>query len=77
MSMAQPDPMAEAIRDLIAQARLAYQFSPGSYTMSALNSALAVAREHRRCMEAGDQKITNATNHRRQRSNKCSSGTHL
>jgi len=28
-----PDPMIGAIRDLIAQARLAYEFGPGFYTL--------------------------------------------
>ena len=34
--------LAKAIRRAIGEARLAYEFSPNSYTASALNAALAV-----------------------------------
>jgi hypothetical protein len=52
--------MAKAIRDLIEQAQLAYQFSPNSYTMSALNAALAVEQAEQRRMEVEGQEITDA-----------------
>jgi hypothetical protein len=38
--------MAKAITDVIAEARLAYAFCPGSYTMSALNAVLAVEQRY-------------------------------
>lgn len=38
------DDLPTAIRDLIAATRLANEFSPGSYTASAFNAALAVAQ---------------------------------
>jgi hypothetical protein len=36
--------MADALREAIKQAKLAYQFSPGSYTWSALDRCLAAAK---------------------------------
>ena len=36
--------MADSLREAIKQAKLAYQFSPGSYTWSALCKSLAAAR---------------------------------
>jgi hypothetical protein len=44
----QYDAISKAIRDLIAETRLAYQFSPGSYTMSAFNAALALDQVYAR-----------------------------
>ncbi len=40
--------MMKAITDVVAEARLAYQFCPGSYTASAFSAALAIAQLYER-----------------------------
>ena len=49
------DVVAAAIENAIDQAKLAYEFGPGSYTMSALNACLQVEKLYRkRAAEVGN-----------------------
>ena len=59
--------MARAIDRVISEARLAYDFAPGSYTYQALNAAYALAKvyeakvaEAGEATRAGDREITDA-----------------